>query len=221
MSMLNEIKSMMDFEEYKFCLMRILLTKLMIVEKMVDYKDLLPSAVINEIISYCRSLKYFLSENNFRKYDYLFNNLSDICSNTIVALNANQNQLIYMADNLELIIGFKWDKLLDLDKFIIKMIKKTNYQAVIAEDQNDSEEISDVEIYDDNKEESDKSEDKSEEEAEDKSEEEAEDKSEDKSEEESQKNIKIKSRFQGKKRSISSKKLVIDINSMIDSGEEN
>jgi hypothetical protein len=49
--------------------------------------------------------------------------------------------------NIESIIDFKYDNIY-LEKFIIKMIKKTNYQAAIADDMVDSNADSDIDIYD-------------------------------------------------------------------------
>lgn len=146
MSMLNEIKSMMKFDSYKIYLIQIFLTKLMVVEKCVENKATIGLEKMEEIVSYCKSLKYHLSDNNHRKYDYLFNNISDVCTQAIFNL-AGIHQLNYISKHVESIINFKPDRVIDLDKFIVKMIKKTNYQAVVADDENDSDEDSDVDIY--------------------------------------------------------------------------
>ena len=147
MSMLDEIKSMMDFTVYKNYLLQILLTKLKIAELIIEYQTIMPLEILESIVSYCKSLRYYLLNNNCKKYDYLFINISDICTRIIFELGSVSNAK-YLLENIESIINFKPDRIINLDKFIIKMIKKTNYQAVVAEDEVGSNEDSDVDIYD-------------------------------------------------------------------------
>lgn len=146
MSMLNEIKVMMNFDIYKIYLIQILLTKLMVAERCAATKIGMDKQVLTKIIGYCKCLKYYLSESTNKKYEYLFINISDICTKIILTLDGSL-QLDYISENLDTILNFKPDRVIDLDKFIIKMIKKSNYRAVIADDENDSGEDSDVDIY--------------------------------------------------------------------------
>jgi hypothetical protein len=64
-TMLNHIKEMIDFDVYKIHLIQILLTKLMIGEKLIA-----DDMYIGKIIEYNQSLKHYLSDNANKKYDY-------------------------------------------------------------------------------------------------------------------------------------------------------
>jgi hypothetical protein len=145
--MFDEIKSMLPFEEYKNNLIQLFLTKLIIVQTIIENSSCISNECINECIMYCNSLKYYLSENIHKKYDYLFTLISDICINVISKHNKPINQINYISENIDSIINFKFGSSINLDKFVIKMIKKTNYQAVIADDQFDSDEDSDIDVY--------------------------------------------------------------------------
>lgn len=146
MSILNEIKSMVDYDTYKNYLMKIFLTKLQIAEFIVYFKDNMALEILETIVSYCKSLRLYLSDNSHKKYSYLFINIADICTRIIFEMNSVSNAK-YISDNIASFINFKCDKIINLDKFIIKMIKKTNYQAVVAEDDINSDDDSDVDIY--------------------------------------------------------------------------
>lgn len=145
MSMLNEIMVVRNFDTFKIELIQIMITKLMIAEKIIDRKDYFPKISVEKIITYCKSLRHFLSDNVYKKYDYLFNNISDVCTNIIFKMNSSL-QSSYISNNINFILNYKPDKIIVLDKFIIKIIKKTNYNATIATDANDSNQDSDIDI---------------------------------------------------------------------------
>ena len=146
MSMLNEIKSLIDYDDYKNYLLQIFLAKLQIAECIVENKSMVSQQILSSIISYCKSLRMCISENTCRKYDYLFINVLDICTKIILEMNSVSNAR-YLSENIVTILGFKPDKIINLDKFIIKMIKKTNYQAVVNEDDINTDDDTDVDIY--------------------------------------------------------------------------
>lgn len=146
LSMLNELTSMINFDKYKMYLIQILLTKLMVVEKCIEHKDQMEKNDINKLITYCRSLKHYLSDNIYKKYDFFFGNISDICTNLLLKLDAT-SQLIYVSENIDFVLDFKPDRVINLDKFIIKTIKKTTYKSLVADDEEDSNDDSDVDIY--------------------------------------------------------------------------
>lgn len=150
MSMLNEIMPILHFDIYQMYLVQIMLTKLIVAEKSISNKLFTTSNVKAEddLITYCQSLKYHLSNNSCKKYSHLFNNISDICTSIIRRLGGIA-QLTHISENLDKYIDFKPDKIINLDKFIVKTIKKNSYRAHIAEDEADSGEDSDVDIYGD------------------------------------------------------------------------
>ena len=118
----------------------------MIVEKCISLKNYLDNQIINKLITYCNSVRYCLSDNIKRKYDFLFNNISDICANFMHKLDGSMH-LAYLSNNLDSIIDFKTDSIVRLEKFIINKINKNSYRDSISEDQNDSDNDSDVDIY--------------------------------------------------------------------------
>jgi hypothetical protein len=147
MSMFNEIKSMISFEVFKTYLLQILLTKLMVAEKCINYDN--NKEITDKIITYCRSIKYYLLNNSNKQYHFLFNNICDICTNMLYRLNGFY-QILHISENIDFITNFRPDQIIKFDKFIIKTIKKNSYQSSIADDGNDSNEDSDTDIYDDN-----------------------------------------------------------------------
>lgn len=146
LSMLNEVISKIDFTDLKKYFIQIIITKLMIVEKCIRTKNVIESQIINNIIIYLKSLRYFITENKHKKYNYLFGTINDICTNFIHKID-DQTQLQYLSDNISLIINFVPDSIIKLEKFIIKTIKKNSYRDLIAVDQFDSDEDSDIDIY--------------------------------------------------------------------------
>lgn len=146
MSMLNEIKCLIDYDAYKNYIIKILLAKVEIAEYIANNQTYFSPQTVETIVSYCKCLRFCIADNIYHKYDFLFMNITDVCSRVILTLNRVSNAR-YLSDNLDSILNFQPDKIVNLDKFIIKMIKKTNYQAVIAEDDINTGEDSDVDIY--------------------------------------------------------------------------
>jgi hypothetical protein len=139
LSMLNEVISKIPFGELKTYLIQIMLTKLMIVEKCIETKK--------NMLTYCKSLRHFIAENRQKKYDYLFISINDICTNLIFKVN-DLEQLQYLSDNIDAIINFNPGPIIELEKFIFKIIKKNSYRDLIARDQYESDDDSDVDTYD-------------------------------------------------------------------------
>ncbi|XWV25894.1 dynamin family GTPase [Tupanvirus soda lake] len=148
MSMLNDITAKIDFDKLKIYLIQILLTKLMVVENCVKFKDSLKKNQIDTIIEFCNSLRQYLMDNTNKQYNYLFSNVCDVCTNIIFKLDGFSH-LQYLSDNLFSVIKHDSNKIIRLEKFIVKTIKKYNYKSLIAIDQNDSGDDSDIDIYDD------------------------------------------------------------------------
>lgn len=140
LSMFNEIERNVKFETYKACLTQMMLTKLMVAEKCICH-----NIESDTILTYCQSLKHYLYDQNCKKLEFLFNMLIDICSQMISKV-ATTSQLQYISENIDTLMNFKCDNIIDLDKFIIKRIKKNEY----CSDNVDSDEDSDVEIYEEN-----------------------------------------------------------------------
>ena len=142
--MLNEIQTLVKFDVYKNYLIQMLLTKLMVAsEYMYESKNLNNK---NIIITYCKSLKYYLSNLKCKKYEYLFSNICDICTSLTLKMDISK-QLLYISENIDTVINFKTDKIIELDRFIVKRLLKNNYQSMIAAE---SENESDDDIYDHN-----------------------------------------------------------------------
>ncbi|XWV24657.1 putative ORFan [Tupanvirus deep ocean] len=145
MSMLNDITSKMDFDKFKIYLIQILLTKLMVVENCIKFRDSLNKHQVDTIIEYCNSLRHYLMDNTHKQYDYLFSNICDICTNIIFRLDGFSH-LQYLSDNLFNVIKHNPNRIIKFEKFIVKTIKKYNYKSLLATDQNDSDDDSDIDI---------------------------------------------------------------------------
>lgn len=145
-SMLNEIMPVLHFDIYQTYLIQIMLAKLILVEKCIGTKSFLDQSKKEEIVKYCISLKHHLSNNYCKKYNHIFNIICDTCTNNIWKLR-KISPLTYISQNLDKFINFKPDNIIVLEKFITKIIKKNNYRSIIAADEEDSNEDSDVDIY--------------------------------------------------------------------------
>lgn len=145
MSMLNEIKSIIKFDDYKLYLIQILITKMMVGQKYVEDMHCEEKEIPQNIISYFKSLKYYLSQQKNSNFIHLFGNLRNVCE--FVIFNYDKElYLEYIANNIQEMISFEFEGMIEIDKFIIKMIKKINYHAAIKEEI-DSDGDSDVDIY--------------------------------------------------------------------------
>lgn len=142
-SMFSELVSKVNFDQFKIYLIQILLTKLYLAEKCIKYNK-----EQDNIVNYCRSLRYYLENNITKKYHYLFNLIIDFCSKMIFV--GCDNNLKYISENINDIINFKPDQIIHLEKFIIKLIGKKSYNALIAIDANDSCDDSDIEMPNEN-----------------------------------------------------------------------
>jgi len=146
MSMLNEIKTVINFDDFKIFLVQIWLTKLMVADYCIQNKNSIGKERCDKIITYSKSLKYYLSNNIHKKYEYLFGNIIDICTQMVFKLDGLA-QISYLSDNIDFVLNFKPDQIINLDKFIVNTIKKNSYHSLIAEDMDDSDKDSDLDIY--------------------------------------------------------------------------
>ncbi len=146
LSMLNEIISKIDFSDMKVHLIQIIVTKLFVVEKCIELKNIMDSQKINNIMMYLKALRFFLIKNKCEKYEYLFGCINDVCTSFIFKMDGI-SQLQYLSENIETVISCSPDSIIKLEKFIIKIIKKNSYRHLIAVDECDSDEDSDVDIY--------------------------------------------------------------------------
>ena len=147
MSLLSEIDSKVTHDVLKIFLVKILVVKLMIAEKCIEQKNILGIDKFNNIVTYCRSLKYLLLSYNKTQY-HLFNVISDICANILFRIDVSL-QLEHIYSNIDSVINYQTDKMVKFEKYVIKIIRKKDYQSTIARDKYDSEDDSDV-SYDSN-----------------------------------------------------------------------
>lgn len=139
-SMLSELVSKIEFKQVKMYLIQILLAKLSLAEMCMNN-----GKEPNYILSYCLALKKYLADNLYKKYHDLFSLLIECCTNIILA--SGMSTLRYVSDHLEEIIHFEPDRLIHLEKFIVKIIRNNSYRALIAIDTQDSADDSDIEVY--------------------------------------------------------------------------
>ena len=97
---------------------------------------------INTMISYCKSLKYYLLNIQHNKYESLFVDVCDVCTNLTLKFDPG-SRLKYISENINIMANLKTNKMIDLDNFIIKRIKKNTYQSLIANDVGSSAESDD------------------------------------------------------------------------------
>jgi len=122
-----------------------MMTKMMVGRKYMeideDVNNILP------VSRYFKSLKFFLLREKNLRYAYFFDNIVNICTTCMDGYD-QENDLDFVAQNLSDVLNFEPDNTIELDKFIVDMVKKKNYQAVIDEEANSGEEEYDVDIYD-------------------------------------------------------------------------
>ena len=137
-SMLNLCVTVLEFDIYKIYLIQILLTKLMIAEKIVKNR----LAENDRVVSYLIVLKFKLSKINNSKYNYLFSAIVDLCTSILFSINATY-QLTYISDNLDRLLDYDHDDLW-LDNFIIKLILNKSYGTLVSTEYKDSDEVEDI-----------------------------------------------------------------------------
>jgi hypothetical protein len=141
---LDEVGRMMHYHEYKSFVIQLWLIKLRAVSKLIFLLN-----KIDGLLLYCHSVRYYLSENSNKKCEYLFQHIMNVCCMIIQTHSNPTGTLDLITENLDSILISKMDHMVDLDKFIVKHIKQTNYIATIAEDLRDSGDDSDIDIYGD------------------------------------------------------------------------
>lgn len=137
-SMLNLCVTILEFDIYKIHLIQILLTKLMIAEKIVKNR----LGENDKVVSYLIVLKFKLSKINNSKYNYLFSAIVDLCTSILFSINATY-QLTYISDNLDSLLDYDQDDLW-LDNFIIKSILNKSYGTLVSTEYKDSDEVEDI-----------------------------------------------------------------------------
>lgn len=125
--LIREMQQIVKFEIYQQYLVQIWITKLMVANKYINYWA--DQSNINTISSYCRSLRYLLTTAKCNKYEYLLTNISDVCTQ-ISMKNDIEQQLEQLATNINNTVC---NNLIELDIFIIKRLRKTDYQSAITE----------------------------------------------------------------------------------------
>ena len=85
------------------------------------------------VLKYCRSIRIYLMDNHNKKYDFLFGNIIDLCYRICLEAETFEQHLNFLEENLENVFNYELNDALTLDKYIVKIIKTSNYQALISD----------------------------------------------------------------------------------------